>query len=170
MLYFPRLEEAVCSVPGTGFFPAFTSCSMKAGIILGSAGRNDSPRSSQNAWKMAPSAFCARSVFAEYAPSAIPYHSRRRCSSEVTCCAGVGASKGSLFGVLARTLWTSALNERLDLPRFRGRVVFQMPSVFLSLDDAPFGFDLSMRGLTPQAPEALRFSNARKNPIALEAL
>jgi hypothetical protein len=58
----------------------------------------------------------------------------------------------------------------LDLPRFRGRVVFQMPSVFLSLDDAPFGFDLSMRGLTPQAPEALRFSNARKNPIALEAL
>jgi len=58
----------------------------------------------------------------------------------------------------------------MDLPRFRGRVVFQMPSVFLSLDDAPFGFDLSMRGLTPQAPEALRFSNARKNPIALEAL
>jgi hypothetical protein len=58
----------------------------------------------------------------------------------------------------------------LDLPRFCGRVVFQMPSVSLSLDDAPFGSDLSMRGLTPQAPEALRFSNARKNPIALEAL
>jgi len=37
----------------------------------------------------------------------------------------------------------------LDLPRFRGRVVFQMPSVSLSLDDAPFGSDLSMRGLTP---------------------
>jgi hypothetical protein len=45
-----------------------------------------------------------------------------------------------------------------------------MPSVSLSLNDAPFGSDLSMRGLTPQAPEALRFSNARKNPIALEAL
>jgi len=64
----------------------------------------------------------------------------------------------------------SLISRVLDLPRFRGRVVFQMPSVFLSLDDAPFGFDLSMRGLTPQAPEALRFSNARKNPIALEAL
>jgi hypothetical protein len=63
--------------------------------------------------------------------------------------------------------WT---DYRLDLPRFCGRVVFQMPSVSLSLDDAPFGSDLSMRGLTPQAPEALRFSNARKNPIALEAL
>jgi signal transduction histidine kinase len=62
------------------------------------------------------------------------------------------------------------LRDALDLPRFCGRVVFQMPSVSLSLDDAPFGSDLSMRGLTPQAPEALRFSNARKNPIALEAL
>jgi hypothetical protein len=68
------------------------------------------------------------------------------------------------------TLSGAAEDDLLDLPRFRGRVVFQMPSVFLSLDDAPFGFDLSMRGLTPQAPEALRFSNARKNPIALEAL
>jgi hypothetical protein len=45
-----------------------------------------------------------------------------------------------------------------------------MPSVSLSLDDAPFGSDLSMRGLTPQAPEALGFSDSWKNPIALEAL
>jgi hypothetical protein len=30
-----------------------------------------------------------------------------------------------------------------------------MPSISLSLDDAPFGSDLSMRGLTPQAPEGV---------------
>ena len=47
-------------------------------MVFGSAGRNDSPRPSQNAWNIAPSAFCARRVFAEYAPSAIPCHSRRR--------------------------------------------------------------------------------------------
>ena len=35
-----------------GFLPAFTWCSMNARITAGSAGRNDSPRSSQNAWKI----------------------------------------------------------------------------------------------------------------------
>jgi hypothetical protein len=46
-----------------------------------------------------------------------------------------------------------------------------MPSVFLSLDDAPFGFDLSMRGLTPQAPEALGFSerSEKSDRIIIEA-
>jgi hypothetical protein len=48
-----------------GFLPALTSCSMNARIVAGSAGRYDSPRSSQNAWKIAPSAFCALSVFAQ---------------------------------------------------------------------------------------------------------
>jgi hypothetical protein len=40
---------------------------MKARMVVGSAGRNDSPRASQNTWNIAPSAFCARRVFAEYA-------------------------------------------------------------------------------------------------------
>jgi hypothetical protein len=57
----------------------------------------------------------------------------------------------------------------MDLPRFGGRVIFQLPSRLFSLDDAPFVFGLSMRGLTPQAPEALRFRGSEKKAIALEA-
>jgi hypothetical protein len=37
------------------------------------------------------------------------------------------------------------------------------------LDDAPFVFSLSMRGLTPQAPEVLRFRLVEKKANALEA-
>jgi hypothetical protein len=40
-----------------GFFPAFTRSSMNARMVFGSAGRYDSSRDSQNAWKIAPSAF-----------------------------------------------------------------------------------------------------------------
>ena len=68
---------AIYRLTVAGFLPAFTSCSMKARIVVGSAGRNDSPRRSQNAWNIAPSAFCARRVFAD-APSAMPCHSRSR--------------------------------------------------------------------------------------------
>ncbi len=46
----------------------------------------------------------------------------------------------------------------VDLPRFGGRIIFQLSSVSLLLDDAPFLFGLSMRGLTPQAPEVSSFS------------
>jgi hypothetical protein len=38
-----------------GFLPLLTSCSMNPRMVVGSAGRNDSPRPSQNAWKIAPS-------------------------------------------------------------------------------------------------------------------
>jgi hypothetical protein len=76
-----------------GFLPAFTSYSMNARMVFGSAGRNDSPRPSQNAWNIAPSAFCARSVFAEYAPSAIPCHSRRRSNGPIAGWAGVVTEK-----------------------------------------------------------------------------
>src|SRR5208337_705118 len=42
--------------------------------VVGFAGRNDSRRPSENAWNIAPSAFCTRRVFAEHAPQspAIP--------------------------------------------------------------------------------------------------
>src|ERR1700692_1789263 len=64
-------------------------------MVVGSAGRNDSPRPSQNTWNIAPSAFCARRVFAEYAPSAIPCHSRKRCNNVVAGCAGFVTTKDS---------------------------------------------------------------------------
>jgi hypothetical protein len=57
----------------------------------------------------------------------------------------------------------------LDLPRFGGRLVFQLSSRLFALDDAPFLFGLSMRGLTPQAPEVLRFRRSEKKSTALEA-
>src|ERR1700692_2826125 len=64
-------------------------------MVVGSAGRTDSPRPSQNAWNIAPSAFCARSVFAEYAPSAIPCHSLKRSNGDIAGCTAVGAAKDS---------------------------------------------------------------------------
>ncbi len=57
----------------------------------------------------------------------------------------------------------------MDLPRFGGRVTIQLPSRLFALDDAPFVLGLSMRGLTPQAPEALRFRSVEKKATALEA-
>ena len=57
----------------------------------------------------------------------------------------------------------------LDLPRFGGRVIFQLPSRLFGLDDAPFVFGLSMRALTPPAPEVLRFRRSEKKATALEA-
>jgi hypothetical protein len=78
-----------------GFFPAATSCSMNARIVAGPAGKNGSPRPSQNAWNIAPSAFCARSVFAEYAPSAIPCHSRSLSSGFLGGCAVDAAGRDS---------------------------------------------------------------------------
>jgi hypothetical protein len=57
---------------------------------------------------------------------------------------------------------------QLDLPRFCGRLVFQLSSRLFALDDAPFVFGLSMRGLTPQAPEVLRFRSVEKKANALE--
>src|ERR1700722_8993240 len=59
-----------------GFLPAFTRSSINARIVIGSAGKYGSPRLSQNAWKIAPSAFWARSVLGEYAPSASACHSK----------------------------------------------------------------------------------------------
>jgi hypothetical protein len=58
----------------------------------------------------------------------------------------------------------------LDLPRFGGRVIFQLPFRLFALDDAPLLFGLSMRGLTPQAPEVLRFRSVEKKANALEAV
>src|SRR5229473_6744339 len=86
---------AIYRLTVAGFLPLFTSCSIKARMVVGSAGRNDSPRPSQNTWNIAPSAFCARRVFAEYAPSAIPCHSRSRCSGVLAGCAGVVTTKDS---------------------------------------------------------------------------
>src|SRR6266446_2186650 len=57
----------------------------------------------------------------------------------------------------------------LDLPRFGGRVIFQLPSRLFGLDDAPFVFGLSMRGLTPQAPEVLRSRWSAKQAAEIEA-
>jgi hypothetical protein len=58
----------------------------------------------------------------------------------------------------------------LDLPRFGGRVIFQLPFRLFALDDAPLLFGLSMRGLTPPAPEVLRFRSVEKKANALEAV
>jgi len=44
---------------------------MNARIVFGAAGKYGSPRDSQKVWKIAPSAYWARGVLAEYAPSAI---------------------------------------------------------------------------------------------------
>src|SRR5271155_2879848 len=59
-----------------GFLPAAVRSSMNARMGFGSDGKYGSPRHSQNAWKIAPSAFWARNVLAEYAPSAIACHSK----------------------------------------------------------------------------------------------
>jgi len=45
-----------------------------------------------------------------------------------------------------------------------------MPSVSLSLDDAPFGSDLSMRRLTAAGGRSLRFFERSEKSGALEAL
>src|ERR1700677_2648976 len=59
-----------------GFFPSFTQWSMNARIVFGSAGKYGSPLDLQNTLKIGPSAFWARSVLGEYAPSAIACHSK----------------------------------------------------------------------------------------------
>src|SRR5450631_2081449 len=53
-------------------------CSINARIVFGSAGKYAEPFASQNAWKMAPSAFWARNVFFAYARCAIASHSTTR--------------------------------------------------------------------------------------------
>jgi hypothetical protein len=68
-------------------------------------------------------------------------------------------SQFSKDAVAAGAAWAANASggAALDLPRFGGRVIFQLPSRLFGLDDAPFVFGLSMRALTPQAPEVLRF-------------
>jgi hypothetical protein len=73
-----RLMVAIYRLTIASLIPDVTSCSMNARIVAGSAGRNESPRPLQNAWNIVRSAFCARSVLAENASSAILCHSCRR--------------------------------------------------------------------------------------------
>ena len=87
---------AIYRLTVAGFLPAVTSCSMKARMVIGSAGRNDSPRPSQNTWKIAPTAFSARKLFAEQAPSAIPCHSSRAAyGPSSTGCGTTGSESNS---------------------------------------------------------------------------
>src|SRR5258708_39413989 len=74
---------------------------MKDRIVFGSAGKYGSPRDSQNAWKIAPSAFWARSVLAEYAPSAIACHSSKAANgpSRTGCGTTVRGSNSGDFSI-----------------------------------------------------------------------
>src|SRR5882672_8734573 len=79
-----------------GFFPSFTQWSMNARMVFGSVGKYGSPRDSQKAWKIAPSAFWARSVLAEYAPSAIACHSSKAANGPSrTGCGATGCGSNS---------------------------------------------------------------------------